>query len=116
MNEGLECQNWWKCHRNITNKEWKKCQAKGCCFLCGHQGHIHCYCPKKNDGKGKEWEHKAQKAALSINTSEEQKSDDGYAPLEPLSYKSKKFLGQMKALDKKECKELLKRIMDELGF
>jgi hypothetical protein len=36
--------------------------------------------------------------------------------LEPPSYKSEKFLSQMKALDEKECEELLKRIMDKPGF
>jgi hypothetical protein len=53
MNEGLEHQNWWECYRNLTDKEWKKQQSKGCCFLYGRQGHMHHHCPKKNDRKGK---------------------------------------------------------------
>jgi hypothetical protein len=74
------------------------------------------HCPKKNDGKEKDQKHKAQKAAPSNNIPEEQKLDDGSTSSEPPSYKSERFLGQMKALDEKEHEELLERIMDELGF
>jgi hypothetical protein len=74
---------------------------------------MRCHCSKKNDGKGKEWEHKARKAAPGTDLSDKQKSDNSYAPLESPSYESNKFLGQMKALDEEE---LLERIMDKLGF
>ena len=69
-------------------------------------------CQKRNDGKGKET--KAHKT--NIKEDEGQKPDDGYAPLEPPSYKSEKFLGQMQTLDDEEREKLLARIMDELGF
>ena len=73
---------------------------------------MHCNCQKRNDGKGKE----TKACKTNVEETEGQKPDDSDVPSELPSYKSEKFLGQMKTLDDEECVKLLARIMDEPGF
>ena len=110
--KGSDSPNWRKHRSSLTEQEKKKHQTEGRCFLCRRQGHMHCNCQRRNDGKDKET--KAHKA--NTEETKEQESDDGYNPSEPPSYVSEKSLGQTKTLDDEEREKLLVRIMDEPGF
>ena len=110
--EGSDSPNWRERCGSLTEQERKKRQTKGCCFLCRRQGHMHCNCQKRNNGKCKE----TKACKTDIEETKERKPDDGYASLELPSYESEKFLGQIKTLDDEECEKLLARIIDKLGF